>query len=189
MVDYWLKELLKTRFVTTQKIGEHKIRNGIMDEQILMVDQDPDHDNLSNEDEDEDKDEDEVDSSCPLKDMSSLLQQLPFKRGLSKHYNGKSKSFTSLSSVGCLEDLVKPENPYNKRLKTCKMYGGLPRNNTCTRLIGKKGFNNNNNNNNSPLVSGKNNTGFIGNNNNNNRPTVHRSTSTTSFTNHTLLFA
>ncbi|CAL5393625.1 unnamed protein product [Camellia sinensis] len=46
-------------------------------------------------------------------------------RGLSKHFQGKSQSFTSLANVRCLEDLAKPENPYNKRLKTCKSYGGL----------------------------------------------------------------
>ncbi|OVA12074.1 hypothetical protein BVC80_1489g5 [Macleaya cordata] len=70
----------------------------------------------------------ELDSSSsngPLYEMSSLIQQLPFKRGLSKHYQGKSQSFTSLSEVRCLEDLAKPENPYKKKLKTCKSYGGL----------------------------------------------------------------
>ncbi|KAL2504446.1 Uncharacterized protein Adt_20067 [Abeliophyllum distichum] len=61
----------------------------------------------------------------PLQDMSSLLQHLPVKRGLSRHYNGKSQSFTSLSNVRALEDLAKPENPYNKKLKSCRSYGGL----------------------------------------------------------------
>ncbi|KAL8532254.1 hypothetical protein ACS0TY_008745 [Phlomoides rotata] len=56
--------------------------------------------------------------------MSSLLLQLPIKKGLSKHYNGKSQSFTSLSNVKCVEDLVKQENPFKKKLKTCKSYGG-----------------------------------------------------------------
>lgn len=46
------------------------------------------------------------------------------RRGLSKHYNGKSQSFTSLSNVRCLEDLAKPENPYKKKLKSCRSYGG-----------------------------------------------------------------
>ncbi|TKY47343.1 hypothetical protein E2542_SST29403 [Spatholobus suberectus] len=59
-----------------------------------------------------------------LSDMSSLFQQLPIKRGLSKFYQGKSQSFTSLTNVRSLEDLAKPENPYNKRLKSCKSYGG-----------------------------------------------------------------
>ncbi|XP_027337670.1 uncharacterized protein LOC113851403 [Abrus precatorius] len=63
-------------------------------------------------------------SSDPLSDMSSLFQQLPIKRGLSKFYQGKSQSFTSLTNVRSLEDLAKPENPYNKRLKSCKSYGG-----------------------------------------------------------------
>lgn len=61
----------------------------------------------------------------PLGDMSDLLQQLPSKRGLSKHFQGKSQSFTSLAKVMCLEDLAKPENPYNKKLKSCKSYVGL----------------------------------------------------------------
>lgn len=62
-----------------------------------------------------------------LGDMSDLLQQLPSKRGLSKHFQGKSQSFTSLSKVMCLEDLAKPENPYNKKMKSCKSYVGLSR--------------------------------------------------------------
>ncbi|KVI03014.1 uncharacterized protein LOC112513611 [Cynara cardunculus var. scolymus] len=62
-----------------------------------------------------------------LGDMSDLLQQLPSKRGLSKHFQGKSQSFTSLSKVMCLEDLAKPENPFNKKMKSCKSYVGLSR--------------------------------------------------------------
>ncbi|RDX78493.1 hypothetical protein CR513_41223 [Mucuna pruriens] len=59
----------------------------------------------------------------PFNDMSSLFQQLPIKRGLSKYYQGKAQSFTSLAKVRSLEDLVKPENPYNKKLKSCRSYG------------------------------------------------------------------
>ncbi|ESW13971.1 hypothetical protein PHAVU_008G241900 [Phaseolus vulgaris] len=61
----------------------------------------------------------------PLNDMSSLFQQLPVKRGLSKYYQGKAESFTSLEKVRRLEDLVKPENPYNKKFKSCRSYGGV----------------------------------------------------------------
>ncbi|KAG8373542.1 hypothetical protein BUALT_Bualt11G0035400 [Buddleja alternifolia] len=127
--------------------------HGIMDdEQLIMI---QDFQNISNssgsstindDDDDEEYDNSSASSSpispsssSPLQEMSSLLQHLPFKRGLSKHYNGKSQSFTSLSNVNCLEELAKPENPYNKKLKTCKSNGGLiPRNNTCSRLIAKK---------------------------------------------------
>lgn len=42
-----------------------------------------------------------------------------YRRGLSKHFQGKSQSFTSLSDVRCLGDLAKPEN---KKLKYCKSY-------------------------------------------------------------------
>ncbi|XP_008804228.2 uncharacterized protein LOC103717561 [Phoenix dactylifera] len=60
----------------------------------------------------------------PLYEMSSLIAQLPFKRGLSKFYNGKSQSFTSLSNVRSLEDLAKPERLYRKKAKLSKSYGG-----------------------------------------------------------------
>ncbi|KAI3462244.1 hypothetical protein Pfo_018907 [Paulownia fortunei] len=179
--------------------------HGIMDEQLVMV-QDFHHDHdvsnsCSSSSTINEEEEEEVNSSSsssptspssstPLQDMSSLLLQLPLKRGLSKHYNGKSQSFTSLSNVRCLEDLAKQENPYNKKLKTCKSYGGLPRNHTCSRLIGKKPSNKGSNF--SSLIRGRRNSSFFGNNNNNHsssnnnnnrRPPIpppHRSTSTSS---------
>lgn len=51
-------------------------------------------------------------------EMSSLMAQLPLKRGLSKFFDGKSQSFASLAAVGVLEDLAKP--PSSKRLKTSR---------------------------------------------------------------------
>ncbi|KAI3869566.1 hypothetical protein MKX03_012143 [Papaver bracteatum] len=63
----------------------------------------------------------------PLYELSDLMATLPIKRGLSKHFQGKSQSFTSLSDVSCLEDLVKKENGYGRKkmmIKTCKSYGG-----------------------------------------------------------------
>ncbi|KAJ0974486.1 hypothetical protein J5N97_016451 [Dioscorea zingiberensis] len=58
----------------------------------------------------------------PLFHMSSLMALLPLKKGLSKHFQGKSKSFTSLANARSLEDIVKPERraSYKKKLKTCK---------------------------------------------------------------------
>ncbi|XP_054789632.1 protein OXIDATIVE STRESS 3-like [Prosopis cineraria] len=75
-----------------------------------------------------------------LGDMSSLFQQLPIKRGLSRHYEGKSQSFTSLASVRRLEDLVKEENnPVKmKKMECCRRsYGGLWRSNALSGQIGK----------------------------------------------------
>ncbi|KAL0552860.1 hypothetical protein IC582_011988 [Cucumis melo] len=68
----------------------------------------------------------------PLYELSELMANLPIKRGLSKFYNGKSQSFTSLASVKSLEDLAKRvnynnNNYYNsqrKKMKCCKSYGG-----------------------------------------------------------------
>lgn len=81
-------------------------------------------------------------SNGPLFQMSSLISQLPFKRGLSKHFEGKSQSFTSLSNVKSLEDLIKPERAFNKKrqqqqLKSSKSYGwGLDK--SLSRAITKK---------------------------------------------------
>ncbi|VVA18606.1 PREDICTED: unknown [Prunus dulcis] len=61
-----------------------------------------------------------------LYDLSDLMAQLPIKRGLSKYFEGKCQSFTSLSKVKSIEDLAKKESPYNQRkaLKQSKSYGG-----------------------------------------------------------------
>ncbi|KAG2297230.1 hypothetical protein Bca52824_043899 [Brassica carinata] len=56
------------------------------------------------------EDDDDVSSSSsngPLEDLSDLMSHLPIKRGLSKFYEGKSQSFTSLANVKSLEDLMK----------------------------------------------------------------------------------
>ncbi|KAF0891408.1 hypothetical protein E2562_009837 [Oryza meyeriana var. granulata] len=53
-------------------------------------------------------------------EMSSLMTELPIKRGLSKFFDGKSQSFTLLAAVGGLEDLAKP---MRKRLKTSRSCG------------------------------------------------------------------
>ncbi|XP_073115153.1 uncharacterized protein [Elaeis guineensis] len=64
------------------------------------------------------------DATGPLYDLSSLTAQLPSKRGLSKYYQGKSQSFTSLSDVRCLQDLPKKETPFRRKMKSCKSYAG-----------------------------------------------------------------
>lgn len=46
------------------------------------------------------------------------------RRGLSKYFEGKSQSFTSLSRVMRMEDLAKRETSYRRKMKSCKSYGG-----------------------------------------------------------------
>lgn len=46
------------------------------------------------------------------------------RRGLSKYYQGKAQSFTSLASVKSIEDLAKKVAPYRRKIKPCKSYGG-----------------------------------------------------------------
>ncbi|XP_057433890.1 protein OXIDATIVE STRESS 3-like [Lotus japonicus] len=119
-------------------------------------------------------------ASDPLSDMSSLLQQLPMKRGLSKFYQGKSQSFTSLAKVESLEDLAKAENPQNKRLKSCKSYGGGLSPSAMSRHVSKRGscF--------SSMSARRSSGNFMG-----SRPPIppHRSTSTTTIPNQRVLFA
>ncbi|XP_050220388.1 protein OXIDATIVE STRESS 3 LIKE 1-like [Mercurialis annua] len=50
--------------------------------------------------------------------MDSLEEALPIRKGISKFYNGKSKSFTSLaeaSSSCCIKEIAKPENAYTRK--------------------------------------------------------------------------
>ncbi|XP_031492643.1 protein OXIDATIVE STRESS 3 LIKE 1-like [Nymphaea colorata] len=69
----------------------------------------------------DDSGEPEVQSSYrgPLDTMDSLGDSLPMRRGISKFYAGKSKSFTSLSEAAAAvaKDLAKPDNPYNRKRK------------------------------------------------------------------------
>ncbi|KAK9274439.1 hypothetical protein L1049_021686 [Liquidambar formosana] len=70
----------------------------------------------------DDSGETEVQSSFkgPLDTMDALEEVLPIRRGISKFYCGKSKSFTSLGDVSnssSVKDLAKPENAYNRKRK------------------------------------------------------------------------
>lgn len=54
--------------------------------------------------------------------MRYLLLQLNLmtngicRRGISSFYNGKSKSFTSVTNAGCwMKSIVKPESPYSRK--------------------------------------------------------------------------
>ncbi|KAF6141716.1 hypothetical protein GIB67_027894 [Kingdonia uniflora] len=82
-------------------------------------------------------------SNGPLYELSELMAHLPIKRGLSKHFEGKSQSFTSLCNVRCIEDLAKKENPYTKKMKSCRSYARSENHNlyatkACSKKISKK---------------------------------------------------
>lgn len=50
--------------------------------------------------------------------IQALEEALPFRRGISMFYNGKSKSFTSLADASpssSVKDIVKPENAYTRK--------------------------------------------------------------------------
>ncbi|XP_009774855.1 protein OXIDATIVE STRESS 3-like [Nicotiana sylvestris] len=67
--------------------------------------------------------DDDASSHGPLYELSELMDQLPIKRGLSKYYQGNSRSFGCLASVKSLEDLAKKGNSYNQRMKSFKSFG------------------------------------------------------------------
>ncbi|CAH8273796.1 unnamed protein product [Arabidopsis lyrata] len=46
-------------------------------------------------------------------DMGELRNNLPKKRGLSRYYSGKARSFICISDVKCLEDLKKPTQTFD----------------------------------------------------------------------------
>ncbi|GJS25688.1 hypothetical protein Tco_0454320 [Tanacetum coccineum] len=55
-----------------------------------------------------------------LNNLSDLENALPLKRGISTFYAGKSKSYTSLAdavSAPSIQDIVKPEDAYNRKRK------------------------------------------------------------------------
>nr|ACG28111.1 hypothetical protein [Zea mays] len=66
-------------------------------------------------------------NSDSIYDMASMVSQLPAKKGLSRHYEGKAQSFACMSEVRCLDDLRKKDSPYKqKKVKSsCKGYVAL----------------------------------------------------------------
>ncbi|KAJ0980873.1 hypothetical protein J5N97_009128 [Dioscorea zingiberensis] len=64
----------------------------------------------------------------PLETLDSLEESLPIRRGISKFYCGKSKSFTSLadaSSTSSAKDLAKPQNACTRKRKNLLAFGKI----------------------------------------------------------------
>ncbi|CAL5053329.1 unnamed protein product [Urochloa decumbens] len=77
----------------------------------------------------------------PLYALSTMLEDLPpLRTGLSKHYQGRSQSFTSLADVSCVEDLAKKSTPYIRRKKAPRHYAPemLGAKNRLSKMIAKK---------------------------------------------------
>ncbi|KAG6537639.1 uncharacterized protein LOC122036166 [Zingiber officinale] len=110
----------------------HQRRHGVDKDDEELFDSDP---FLSNSDDDDDSEDDDasaptsapanMNSDGALSELSALMEHLPIKRGLSRYYQGKSQSYTSLSAVSSIEDLPKKESPYKRKMmKACKSYAG-----------------------------------------------------------------
>lgn len=76
----------------------------------------------------------------PLDHLSTMLDHLPpLRTGLSKYYQGRSQSFTSLADVSCVEDLAKKTTPYMRRTKESKHYAAaLGVKNRLSKTVAKK---------------------------------------------------
>ncbi|XP_072991003.1 uncharacterized protein [Typha latifolia] len=79
---------------------------------------------------DSDSEEAEVLSSFkgPLETMEALEESPPVRRGFSKFYCGKSKSFANfadISSSTSVKDLAKPENPYTRKRKNLSAFNAM----------------------------------------------------------------
>ncbi|GAB4854543.1 hypothetical protein Ancab_023124 [Ancistrocladus abbreviatus] len=80
---------------------------------------------------DDDGGENEVQSSLKgsfNSTMDALEKALPIRRGISRFYNGKSKSFASLAEAsGCvsIKDITKPENAYSRKRRNLLGYSLL----------------------------------------------------------------
>ncbi|KAL5200313.1 hypothetical protein ABZP36_021516 [Zizania latifolia] len=55
--------------------------------------------------------------------LDELAAPLPVRAGLSRYYQGKSQSFTSLYNARCVEDLAKKTTPYITRMKLHRGHG------------------------------------------------------------------
>ncbi|KAF7830410.1 uncharacterized protein G2W53_012743 [Senna tora] len=100
---------------------------------------------------DEDCGENEVQSAYngPLDMMQPLEEVLPISRGISKFYNGKSKSFTSLadaSASASAKDIAKPQNGFTRKRRNLMALNHVWHKNRSLAFI--RSHNNNNNNNN-----------------------------------------
>ncbi|KAK4761267.1 hypothetical protein SAY87_006160 [Trapa incisa] len=80
--------------------------------------------------EEDDEEDNEVQSSYrgPLEMMNALEEVLPRKRSISNFYDGKSKSYMNLneaSSSSNAKEIVKPDNPYNRRRRNLLAYNQI----------------------------------------------------------------
>ncbi|XP_062097391.1 protein OXIDATIVE STRESS 3-like [Humulus lupulus] len=65
---------------------------------------------------------------------STTKSQLSTRKGLSRYYEGKAKTFSSLSDVKCAQDLAKKQIPFVKRGHRSRTYLQSPK----TIIISKK---------------------------------------------------
>ncbi|WCJ40884.1 oxidative stress 3 [Euphorbia peplus] len=118
-------------FLFSQHSSSNKLSKN---DQWMMIMEDEDDDGsfcsssssttTSSSSEDHEVDIDDASSKSnngPLFELSELMAHLPIKRGLSKFYQGKSQSFTSLSGVISIEDVPKKlrRSPYKRKSKSC----------------------------------------------------------------------
>ncbi|KAJ0965608.1 hypothetical protein J5N97_026746 [Dioscorea zingiberensis] len=78
----------------------------------------------SDDDEEDEMAESSKSNGDVLASLEALERALPIKRGLSNSFDGRSRSFRCLTNIlnATAEDLVKHENPLNKRRKLLNIH-------------------------------------------------------------------
>ncbi|KAF9614690.1 hypothetical protein IFM89_019818 [Coptis chinensis] len=117
-------------FETQEKQGRNNNNNNNINNMAVIIDDEKNEELEScssssigrNSDCESDDDGDgEVQSSYkgPLDSLDSLQEVLPIRRGISKFYSGKSKSFTCLAdaSSSSIKEIAKPENALTRKRK------------------------------------------------------------------------
>ncbi|KAL8497072.1 hypothetical protein ACS0TY_020665 [Phlomoides rotata] len=75
----------------------------------------------------------------PLDAMEALEEVLPIRKGISRFYNGKSKSFASLGDAAAsIKEIAKPENAYVRKRRNLVSYNlnwGVMRGNAISKRV------------------------------------------------------
>ncbi|XP_058190721.1 protein OXIDATIVE STRESS 3 LIKE 3-like isoform X2 [Rhododendron vialii] len=69
-------------------------------------------------------------------DMDMQKTDLTQKRGLSRYYSGKARSFVCMAEVRCVEDLKKQEHPQKRKKHSERLVPPLP----CRRVSSSAQF-------------------------------------------------
>ncbi|KAL7159102.1 hypothetical protein ABFS83_01G006400 [Erythranthe nasuta] len=126
------------RFFVGKKVVE-EIKDSCSSEESSSIGKNSDLSDNNSLDKSEDCDEVQSSYKGPLDAMDSLEEVLPIRRGISRFYNGKSKSFTCLADQSSsIKDITKPDNAYvrkRRNLLACNIVYDKTRSSTSSSTL------------------------------------------------------